>query len=124
MTAATATRTVALAVTLAAGACSASDDPAAGAVETEAPPPTEFSPQPPAVSPSPGEEADGARFQRLSVEALRLMIAAAQAELPIGPIQERITAARSEATTDIAAAADALEGAVADLQAMLAASRD
>ena len=120
MTAAAATRTVALAVTLAVvAACGASDDPAAGTVETEAPPPTALSPQLPAVSSGPGEEADAVRFQRFSVEALRLMIAAAQAELPIGPIQDRITAARREATTDIAAAADALEEVVADLQAML-----
>ena len=92
-------------------------------------------PAPPAASPAPAvpaapvanpARAEGAdavhhqRFQRLAPEALRLMIAAAQRALPIGPLQERIDDARQLATRDVAAAADRLEEVVADLEALLA----
>ncbi|MXY23374.1 MAG: hypothetical protein F4Y45_02480 [Acidobacteria bacterium] len=116
----TAGRALALAVCLALTACGAAEESARGA--QEAPSPTELSPQPPAVAASPGAEGDVARFQRLSVEALRLMIAAAQRELPIGPIQDRINAARRVVATDAADAADQLDEVVADLKAMLEAA--
>ncbi|MYD71266.1 MAG: hypothetical protein F4W89_11065 [Acidobacteria bacterium] len=116
----TAGRALALAVCLALTACGAAEESARGA--QEAPSPAELSPQPPAVAASPGAEGDVARFQRLSVEALRLMIAAAQRELPIGPIQDRINAARRVVATDAADAADQLDEVVADLKAMLEAA--
>ncbi len=121
MTAAAVMRAVALAAALAAAACGTTEEPA-GATQ-EAPAPTEFSPKPPAVTASPGEEGDTSRYQRLSVEALQLMIEAARRELPIGPFQDRISAARRAVPTDFAAAADQLEEVVADLRAMLEVSR-
>ena len=123
MTATAFVRAVAIVAALAATVgCGGGDGPAA--VETEASPTTEFSPQPPAVAVNPGEEGDAGRFQRLSVDALRLMIAAAQQALPIGPFQDRINAARLDARTDIASAADQLEAVVADVKALLEASRN
>ena len=125
MTAAAFVRAVAFVAALAATVgCGGGDGPTAGAVETEPSPTTEFSPQPPAVAVNPGEGVDAARFQRLSVDALRLMIEAAQQALPIGPFQDRINAARLDARTDIASAADQLEAVVADLRAMLEGSRN
>ncbi len=62
------------------------------------------------------------RFQRLASRALQLMIAAAQRALPIGPLQERIDAARLLAVSDVVAAADRLEEVIADLEALLEAS--
>ena len=118
----TAGRALALAVSLALTACGAIEESARDA--QEAPSPAELSPHPPAVTASPGAEGDAARFQRLSVEALRLMIAAAQRELPIGPIQDRINEARRVVPTDAADAADQLEAIVADLKAMVEASRN
>ena len=92
-----------------------------------APPAATPPPAVPAAQPAhPATRADGAdavhheRFQRLAPEALRLMIAAAQRALPIGPLQERIDDARQLATRDVAAAADRLEEVVADLEALLA----
>ena len=111
-----------MAACLALTACGATEESARDA--QEAPSPSELSPQPPAVAADPGAEGDAARFQRLSVEALRLMIAAAQRELPIGPIQDRINEARRVVPTDAAEAADRLEAIVADLKAMLEASRN
>ena len=122
MTAAAVARGVALAVSLAVTACGATEEGAGGA--QEAPTPAEFSPQPPAVAARPGAEDEVLRFQRLSVETLQLMIQAAQQELPIGPIQDRINAARRVASTDAADAADQLETIVADLKAMLEAAQD
>lgn len=122
MTAAGVARALAVAVSLALAACGATEESARDA--QEAPSAAELSPQPPAVAVSPGAEGDVARFQRLSVEALRLMIGAAQRELPIGPIQDRINAARRMVPTDAADAADQLEEVVADLKAMLEAAPD
>ena len=64
--------------------------------------------------------ADHQRFQRLNAEVLRLMIAAARRALPIGPFQQRISAARTAATRDIGEAADRMEAVVADLEDALA----
>ncbi len=114
-------RAVALAAAVAVAGCGAAEE-GSGASEEPASP-AELSPQSPAAVAGPGAEGDVARFQRLSVEALRLMIAAAQRALPIGPVQDRINAARRVAPSDPAEAADQLEGVVADLKAMLEASR-
>ncbi len=122
MTGAAVARGVALAVGLAVTACGATEEGAGGG--QEAPTPAELSPQPPAVAAGPGAEDEVVRFQRLSVETLQLMIQAAQQELPIGPIQDRINAARRVASTDAADAADQLETIVADLKAMLEATQD
>ena len=115
----------ALAGLLAAGGCGGGE-PAPGAGSP--PPPTPEAPPaaPPRAQPAnPARRTDTAdavhheRFQRLASEALRLMIAAAQRALPIGPLQERIDDARQLATRDVAAAADRLEEVVADLEALL-----
>ncbi len=113
-------RSVILAAALVSAACGATEEGAG--VAGEAASPAALSPQRPAVVASPGEEGEVARFQRLSVEALRLMIEAAQRALPIGPVQDRINAARRLVPTDPAEAADQLEAVVADLKAMLEAS--
>ena len=120
MTVASIIRGVALATALVVAACGAAENSAGVAGEPQSP--AELSPQRPAVIASPGEEGDVARFQRLSVEALRLMIEAAQRALPIGPIQDRINVARRVVPTDAAEAADQLEEVVADLKVMLEAS--
>ncbi len=111
-------RAALLAVLLAAAGCGGSDGepaprdqglpPAAGGAE-------------PAV-PAAGDAIHHERFQRLATESLRLLIAAAQRELPIGPLQERISAARALATRDVEAAANRLEELVAELEALLAAA--
>ena len=77
------------------------------------------SPESPAL-PGAMTSADHQRFQRLNAEALRLMIAAARRALPIGPFQQRISAARTAATRDIGEAADRMEAVVADLEDALA----
>ena len=116
-----AVRGVALAVLLAAAGCGGSGGSAG------APAPGAESPPPPAVAPAPANPARRSaadavhheRFQRLATEALRLMIAAAQRALPIGPLQQRIDAARLLAVSDVEAAADRLGEVVADLEALL-----
>ncbi len=62
------------------------------------------------------------RYQQLRVETLRLMIAAAQRALPIGPFQQRIDAAASTALQDVSAAADRMEEIVTELREAIAAS--
>jgi hypothetical protein len=77
------------------------------------------------AEPAPPAAADAIhheRFRRLATESLRLLIAAAQRELPIGPLQERISAARALAPRDVEAAANRLEEVVTELEALLAAA--
>ena len=103
----------------AAGAASAGApdaEPPAGSVRS---PESPESPESPAL-PGAMTSADHQRFQRLNAEALRLMIAAARRALPIGPFQQRISAARTAATRDIGEAADRMEAVVADLEDALA----
>ena len=114
----------ALAGLLAAGGCGGGAPAPGGG--SPPPPAPEAPPAVPRGQPAnPAARAEGAdavhheRFQRLASEALRLMIAAAQRTLPIGPLQERIDDARQLATRDVAAAADRLEEVVADLEALL-----
>ncbi len=103
----------ALAGLLVAGGCGG--EPAAPAGSPAPAPEPAASVRPPAAA----DAVHHQRFQRLATEALRLMIAAAQRELPIGPLQERIDAARTLATRDVAAAADRMEEVVAELEALL-----
>ena len=121
----------ALAGLLAAGGCGGGEPAPGGGSPPlpapEAPAVTEAPPAVPRAQPAnPARRTDTAdavhheRFQRLAPEALRLMIAAAQRALPIGPLQERVDDARQLATRDVAAAADRLEEVVADLEALLA----
>ena len=126
-------RAAALAGLLAAAGCGGSGgEPAPPGVEPAlpgggAPAPGGASPPPgaPAAEPANPARRTGAdavhheRFQQLATRALRLMIAAAQRALPIGPLQERIDAARGLAVGDVEAAADRLEEVVADLEALL-----
>ena len=126
-----AVRAAALAGLLAAACCGGSDgEPAAGgsqpALPGGEPAPRGASPPPPATAepanPARRSAADAVhheRFQQLATRALRLMVAAAQRALPIGPLQERIDAARGLAVTDVEAAADRLEAVIADLEALL-----
>lgn len=61
-----------------------------------------------------------ARLERLNARALRLLVAAAQRQLPIGPLQERISAARMAATRDgVDEAADRMALVVADLERLI-----
>lgn len=56
------------------------------------------------------------RYQQLRVEALRLMIQAAQRALPIGPFQQRMDAASRAALQDVSEAADRMDEIIAELQ--------
>ena len=61
-----------------------------------------------------------ARLERLNAQALRLLVAAAQRQLPIGPLQERISAARMAATrAGVDEAADRMALVVADLERLI-----
>ncbi len=121
----------ALAGLLAAGGCGGGE-PAPGGGSPPSPVPaappavTEAPPAVPRAQPAnPARRTDTAdaihheRFQRLAAEVLRLMIAAAQRALPIGPLQERVDAARRLAVSDVEAAADRLEEIAADLEALI-----
>ncbi len=115
----------ALAALLVAGGCSGGAGESAPSGEEPAPPAAGPPPAASAAEPAPAAElaspdsVDHERFQQRATEVLRLMIAAAQRALPIGPMQERIDAARGLATSDVAAAADRLEAVIADLEALL-----
>ena len=115
-----------LAGLLAAGCGGRGSEPAGGGGEPVPPAGSPAPAVPAAQAANPAARTEGAdavhheRFQRLAPEALRLMIAAAQRALPIGPLQERVDDARQLATRDVAAAADRLEEVVADLEALLA----
>lgn len=74
-------------------------------------------PPPPPLS-SPEHE----RYQQLRLEALRLMIQAAQRALPIGPFQQRIDAAARTALQDVSEAGDLQEAIVVDLREAIAAA--
>ena len=62
------------------------------------------------------------RYQQLRLEALRLMIQAAQRALPIGAFQQRIDAAARIALQDVSEAGDLQEGIVIDLREAIAAA--
>ena len=59
------------------------------------------------------------RFQQLRTDTLRLMIAAAQRELDIGPFQRRIDTTVALSVTDMESAANALEKVATDLESLL-----
>ena len=77
---------------------------------------------PPSGSPPPLSSPEHERYQQLRLEALRLMIQAAQAALPIGAFQQRIDAAARIALQDVSEAGDLQEGIVADLREAVAAA--
>lgn len=105
----------ALAWLLLAGGCGG----AAPDRQAETPRPTVERDAPPA-----GTDAE-ARLERLNAQALRLLVAAAQRQLPIGPLQERISAARMAATRDgVDEAADRMALVVADLERLIATHAD
>ena len=70
-------------------------------------------------APAAGTDAE-ARLERLNAQALRLLVAAAQRQLPIGPLQERISAARMAATRgDVDEAVDRMALVIADLERLI-----
>lgn len=77
---------------------------------------------PPSGTPPPLSSPEHERYQQLRLEALRLMIQAAQAALPIGAFQQRIDAAARTALQDVSEAGDLQEGIVADLREAVAAA--
>ena len=119
----------ALAGLLAAGGCGGGE-PAPGGGSPPSPVPAAPPAVPRAQPANPARRTDTAdaihheRFQRLAAEVLRLMIAAAQRALPIGPLQERVDAARRLAVSDVEAAADRLEEIAADLEALIEESEE
>ena len=127
-------RAVSAGLLVLAAACGGADPPAGdtGGLQIEAPAPAAVD----ARDAAPAESVSAAerpvlpealaspahqRFQQLRVETLRLMIAAAQRALPIGPFQDRIDTASRTAAQDVSAAADRMEEIVADLERALAA---
>ena len=73
-------------------------------------------------SPPPLSSPEHERYQQLRLEALRLMIQAAQRALPIGPFQQRIDAAARTALRDVSEAGDLQEAIVVDLREAIAAA--
>lgn len=78
-------------------------------------------PRPAAGGEAPAARTDAeARLERLNARALRLLVAAAQRQLPIGPLQERISAARMAATrAGVDEAVDRMTLVVADLERLI-----
>ena len=97
-------------------------DAVSGAEPTASRPAAEPSAAPPSGSPPPLSSPEHERYQQLRLEALRLMIQAAQAALPIGAFQQRIDAAARIALQDVSEAGDLQEGIVADLREAVAAA--
>lgn len=107
-------------------------DAVSGAEPTASRPAAEPSAAPPSATQPPAAPRSGTlpslsspeheRYQQLRLEALRLMIQAAQAALPIGAFQQRIDAAARIALQDVSEAGDLQEGIVADLREAVAAA--
>lgn len=96
-------------------------DPASGGERTESMAATESPTARPSQTP-PLSSPEHERYQQLRLEALRLMIQAAQRTLPIGPFQQRIDEAARTALQDVSAAGDLQEAIVADLREAIAAA--
>ena len=96
-------------------------DPASGAEPTASIPAAEPSAARSSGTPPPLSSPEHERYQQLRLEALRLMIQAAQRALPIGPFQHRIDAAARTALQNVSEAADLQEAIVADLRETIAA---
>lgn len=73
-------------------------------------------------TPPPLSSPEHERYQQLRLEALRLMIQAAQRTLPIGPFQQRIDAAARTALRNVSEAGDLQEAIVVDLREAIAAA--
>ena len=97
-------------------------DPASGGERTESMPATASPAARPSQTPPPLSSPEHERYQQLRLEALRLMIQAAQRTLPIGPFQQRIDEAARTALQDVSAAGDLQEAIVADLREAVAAA--
>ena len=95
--------------------------PVSGAEPAASMPAAESPAARPAQTPPPLSSPEHERYQQLRLEALRLMIQAAQRALPIGPFQQRIDAAAKTALRDVSEAGDLQEAIVADLQEAIAA---
>lgn len=96
-------------------------DPASVGERTESMAATASPAARPSQTPPPLSSPEHERYQQLRLEALRLMIQAAQRTLPIGPFQQRIDEAARTALQDVSAAGDLQEAIVADLREAIAA---
>ena len=107
------------------GAASQAQDiarPVAGAEPAASLPAGESPAARPSQTPPPLSSPEHERYQQLRLEALRLMIQAAQQALPIGPFQQRIDAAAQTALQDVSEAGDLQAAIVADLREAIAAA--
>ena len=96
-------------------------DPASVGERTESMAATASPAARPSQTPPPLSSPEHERYQQLRLEALRLMIQAAQRTLPIGPFQQRIDEAARTALQDVSAAGDLQEAIVADLREAISA---
>ena len=99
-------------------------DPVSEAEQTASIPAAETPAARPSGTVPPLSSPEHERYQQLRLEALRLMIQAAQRALPIGPFQQRIDAAARTALQDVSAAGDLQEAIVVDLREAIAAAED
>ena len=95
-------------------------DPVSGADPAASAPAAQPSAARPSGTPPPLSSPEHERYQQLRLEALRLMIQAAQRALPIGPFQQRIDAAARTALRDVSEAGNLQEAIVVDLREAIA----